>query len=95
MFDWTGLVSTVGGAATGVISAKEEAKSRAKSEALEAQRLFELAKIRAQAEATRAAIMPGAPSEVQGGTGLASGIPTWALVGVGAGLLLLVLVMRK
>jgi hypothetical protein len=94
--DWLGGIGTLVGQAGGIISSKETAKAAAKQTALDAQREFELAKIRAQTEAAAAARVPGAPAEMaNGGTGLAPGIPLWALLGVGAGLLLLVLVMRK
>jgi hypothetical protein len=88
---WGDLFST----ASGYLTAKDQAKAAAKLQAQEAQREFELAKMRVQAEASRSTTMPGIPAQVQGGTGLAPAIPTWALLGAGLALVVVVLAMRK
>lgn len=83
------------GTAGDYLAQKDAAKDAAKARALEAQRAFELEKIRAQAAASQPASYPGAPAQMQGGTGLAPGVPLWWLLGAGAGLLVVALVLRK
>lgn len=79
----------------GFFTQQQSAKDQAKLQAQQAAREFELEKLRVQALANQPPVMPGAPSETAGGTGLARGVPTWALAGAGIALLLVLMVRRR